>query len=83
MRLQVVNKTARDITIGNKPLDPNAEYTLVLSEYVVINSNLLKNLSRVTNSYLLRDAIIDYVKLFNSQGKKITVSNIDRVSYVN
>jgi len=83
MTVQIINKTAQQVLIGNKPLDPNAEYTIVHSDYVVMNSNLLKNLNRTTSSYLLRDAIIDYVKFFNSQGKKITVSNIERTSYVN
>jgi 2',3'-cyclic-nucleotide 2'-phosphodiesterase (5'-nucleotidase family) len=83
MTMQVMNKTPREVMIGNKPLDAGAEYTVVHSDYVVINSNLLKNLSRTTSGYLLRDAIIDYVKLFNSRGNKITVADINRVSYVN
>ncbi len=81
--MQIVNKTAQQILIEGKPLDPDAEYTIVHSDYVLNNSNLLKNLERNKNGYLLRDAILDYVKLFNKQGKKITVSNLDRVSYVN
>ena len=81
--LQVANKTARQVIIGGKPLDPNADYLVVHSDYVVINSNLLKNINRNTNGYLLRDAIIDYVKDFERKGKKITVSNADRISYVN
>ena len=83
MTLQVANKTARQVMIGGKPLDLNADYLIVHSDYVVNNSNLLKNINRNTNGYLLRDAIIDYVKNFERQGKKITVSNADRISYVN
>jgi len=48
-----------------------------------MNSNLLKNIKRSTNGYLLRDAILDYVKFTHSQNKKVTVTNVDRVSYVN
>ena len=81
--LQIVNGTAQQVMVGGKPLDENADYTIVHSDYVVMNSNLLKNVSRTTNGYLLRDAIIDYVKFINRQGKKITVSNTDRISYVN
>ena len=81
--LQVANKTARQVIIGGKPLDPNADYLVVHSDYVVINSNLLKNINRKTNGYMLRDSIIDYVKDFERKGKKITVSNADRISYVN
>jgi hypothetical protein len=69
--------------VAGKPLDLNADYTIVHSDYVVMNSNLLKNINRAANGYLLRDAIIDYVKFINGQGNKITVSDIDRISYVN
>jgi len=83
MTIHVVNKTAQEIMIGGKPLDLNTEYTIVHSDYIIINTNLLKSLVRKVNGYLLRDALIDYVKLNNNQGKKIKVSNIDRITYVN
>ena len=83
LTMRIINKNAEQVVVGTKPLDPNTEYTIVHSDYVVNNNRLLKNLAVKTNGYLLRDAIIDYVKMLNSHGKKITVSNIDRVSYVN
>lgn len=83
MTMQVINKTAQQIMIGGKPLDLNAEYTIVHSDYVVINSWLLKDIPRKTNGYLLRDAIIDYVKFNNNRDNKIKVLNRDRVIYVN
>ncbi len=81
--LQIVNKTVQQVMVAGQPLDLNADYIIVHSDYVVINSNLLKNIDRNTNGYLLRDAIIDYIRFLNDQNKKITVSNIERVSYVN
>ena len=81
--MQIVNKTAQQVLVGGKPLDLNGDYTIVHSDYVAINSNLLKNINRITNGYLLRDALLDYVKFINSQNKKIAVTNIERVSYVN
>ena len=83
MTMQIVNKTVQQVMVGGKPLDLNADYTIVHSDYVAMNSNLLKNIKRTTNGYLLRDALLDYVKFINSQNKKITVTNTDRVSYVN
>lgn len=83
LTMQIVNKTAQQVMVAGKPLDLNADYILVHSDYVVMNSNLLKNIDRNTNGYLLRDAIIDYIGFLNGQNKKITVSNIDRLSYVN
>lgn len=83
MTMQIVNKTAQQVLIGGEPLDLNADYTIVHSDYVAINTGLLKTIDRRTTSYLLRDAIIDYVKFNNNQGKKIQVLNTNRVSYVN
>jgi 2',3'-cyclic-nucleotide 2'-phosphodiesterase (5'-nucleotidase family) len=81
--MQIVNKTAQQVIVGGKSLDLNADYIIVHSDYVVNNSSMLKGISRNTNGYLLRDAILDYVRLNQSRGKKITVVNTDRVSYVN
>lgn len=81
--MQIVNKTVQQVLVGGKPLDLNGEYMVVHSDYVAMNTNLLKNINRKTNGYLLRDALLDYVKLINSQNKKVTVTNIERVSYVN
>jgi 2',3'-cyclic-nucleotide 2'-phosphodiesterase (5'-nucleotidase family) len=81
--MDIQNRTVQNVMVGGKPLDLNAEYTIAHSDYVVINSNLLKSIDRTTNGYLLRDALIDYVKFINGQGKKIIVSNRDRINYVN
>lgn len=81
--MQIVNKTVQQVMVGGKPLDLNADYTIVHSDYVVMNSILLKSINRTTNGYLLRDAILDYVKLINSKNEKVIVTNTDRISYVN
>lgn len=81
--MQITNKAAQQVVVGGNPLDLNAEYTIVHSDYVVSNSSLLKGLNRNTNGYLLRDAIVDYIALNHNKGKKITVINTDRISYVN
>ena len=81
--MDIQNRTVQNVMVNGKPLDLNADYTIAHSDYVVMNSNLLKNINRTTNGYLLRDAIIDYVKSIHGQGKKITVLNRDRIDYVN
>jgi 2',3'-cyclic-nucleotide 2'-phosphodiesterase (5'-nucleotidase family) len=81
--MQVANKIPQQILVAGKPIDPDADYTIVHSDYVATNTELLKNIARKTTGYLLRDAIIDNVKYHNSQGKKIRVLNTDRVIYVN
>jgi 2',3'-cyclic-nucleotide 2'-phosphodiesterase (5'-nucleotidase family) len=81
--MQIVNKTAEQVMVGGKPLDLNADYIIAHSDYVANNSSMLKGIHRSTNGYLLRDAILDYIKLNHSMGKKITVVNTERISYVN
>ena len=81
--MQIINKAAQQVLVGGKPLDLDADYIIAHSDYVVINTSMLKNIDRSTNGYLLRDAIVDYIKLNNSNGKKITVNNTDRIDYVN
>ena len=83
MTMQIENKTVQQVMVGGKPLDLNADYTIVNSDYVVMNSRLLKNITRRSNGYLLRDALLDYVKFVHSQNKKVTVTNTDRINYVN
>ena len=83
LTMQIENKTVQQVMIGGKPLDLNADYTIVNSDYVVMNSSLLKNITRRGNGYLLRDALLDYVKFIHNQNKKVTVTNTDRISYVN
>ncbi|HEV8272385.1 MAG TPA: 5'-nucleotidase, partial [Chitinophagaceae bacterium] len=67
MTMQIVNKTAQQVMIGGKPIDLNADYTIAHSDYVAMNTNMLKNINRSTNGYLLRDALLDYVKFIHSQ----------------
>jgi 2',3'-cyclic-nucleotide 2'-phosphodiesterase (5'-nucleotidase family) len=81
LSLQVVNGVSQQVMVGDKVLDLNSEYTIVHSDYVVNNTPFLKNLYSNTDGYLLRDAIIDYVKIMSEQGKKIVVRNTERVSY--
>ena len=83
MTMQIVNKTVQQVMVGGKPLDLNADYIIAHSDYVVMNSGLLKNIKRNTNGYLLRDAILDYVKFLHGQNKKVKVTNTDRIGYVN
>jgi 2',3'-cyclic-nucleotide 2'-phosphodiesterase (5'-nucleotidase family) len=83
LSMDIRNRTVQNVMVNGKPLDLNADYIIAHSDYVVMNSSLLKNINRTTNGYLLRDAIIDYVKSIQSQGKKIIVLNRDRINYVN
>jgi 2',3'-cyclic-nucleotide 2'-phosphodiesterase (5'-nucleotidase family) len=81
MKVEVKNKKVQQILINSKPLDENADYLIAHSDYVVNSTPLLKKLHFQNTAYLLRNAIIDYVVDLNNKGKKITVSDTDRVIY--
>jgi len=81
--MQIVNKTVQQVVVNGKALDLAADYTIAHSDYVAMSSNLLKSVPRSSNGYLLRDALLDYVRSINAQNKKVTVTNTGRINYVN
>jgi 2',3'-cyclic-nucleotide 2'-phosphodiesterase (5'-nucleotidase family) len=83
LTMQIQNKKAVNVKIGGQPLDPNKVYTIANSDYVATggdNAAMLKPIPQQTNGYLMRDAIFDYVKLLQSQGKNISANEDNRVS---
>lgn len=80
--MSVISKTARNIMVGEKPLDENRDYLIANSDYNITTSDLLRPIPIQNVGYLQRDAIIDYVLLLTRQGKRIVVENTNRVTYV-
>lgn len=81
--MQIKNKKAINVLIGGKPLDPNATYTLVNSDFVANggdNADMLRKIPQITNGYLMRDAIFDYIKKLKGQGKNINATIENRVT---
>ncbi len=57
--------------VGGKEIDEQAEYTIVSSDYYANNpamSWFYGKAKRKDTNYLIRDAIIDYVKLITKNG---------------
>lgn len=84
LTMQIKDKKAVNVMIGGKPLDPNATYTTVNSDFVANggdNADMLRNVPQISNGYLMRDAIFDYIKKLKSQGKNISAKIENRVSY--
>ncbi len=82
--MQIKDKKAVNVMIGGKPLDPNAVYTTVNSDFVANggdNADMLRNIPQITNGYLMRDAIFDYIKKMKSQGKNIHADIQNRVTH--
>lgn len=85
LTMQIRNKKAIEVLVGGKKIDPEQVYTIVNSDYVANGGGdavMLKNIPQISNGYLFRDALFDYIKLLKSQGKNITASIEKRVTNV-
>ncbi len=83
--MQIKNKKAVNVLIGGKPLDPSATYTTVNSDFVANGGDdaaMLRDVPQITNGYLMRDALFDYIKKLKAQGKNIAAKIENRVSNV-
>lgn len=81
--MQIKNKKAVNVMIGGRPLDPNATYTSVNSDFVANggdNADMLRTVPQISNGYLMRDAIFDYIKKLKSMGKNISANIENRVT---
>ncbi len=86
LQMRIKEKKAIQITIAGKPLDENAVYVIANSDYVANGGSgcdMLRNLAQTNKGYLIRDAIIDYIAEFTSQGKPIDPKSENRVVYAN
>jgi 2',3'-cyclic-nucleotide 2'-phosphodiesterase (5'-nucleotidase family) len=81
--MQIKEKKAVNVLIGGKPIDPNATYTTVNSDFVANggdNADMLRTVPQITNGYLMRDALFDYITKLKAQGKNINTITENRVS---
>jgi 2',3'-cyclic-nucleotide 2'-phosphodiesterase (5'-nucleotidase family) len=81
--MQIKEKKAINIVIGGKPLDPAATYTIANSDFIANggdNADMLRTVPQITNGYLMRDAILDYIKKLKDQGKNISANIENRVT---
>ncbi|MBS4043074.1 MAG: 5'-nucleotidase C-terminal domain-containing protein [Chitinophagaceae bacterium] len=71
--------------IDGNPIDENAIYTIVNSDYVVNggdNTKMLNKIPKKNINYLVRDAIIDYTKWLTQTGKTIDTKIENRIKDV-
>lgn len=83
MTMQIKDKKAVNVMIGGKPLDPQAIYVTVNSDFVANggdNADMLRTVPQITNGYLMRDALFDYITWLKTQGKNITAITENRVT---
>jgi 2',3'-cyclic-nucleotide 2'-phosphodiesterase (5'-nucleotidase family) len=81
--MQIKNKKAVNIMIGGKPLNRETIYTMANSDFIANggdNAEMLRPIPQITNGYLMRDAIFDYIVKLKSQGKNINAKIENRVT---
>lgn len=81
--MQIKDKKAINVTIGGAPLNGTAVYTIANNDYVANGGDdctMLKSIPQISNGYIFRDAIFDYLAELKKQGKKISAKTENRVS---
>lgn len=84
IRFTIKNKKAIDIYIKDTPLQPEAQYWILNSDFVASggdNADMLKVLPQRSTGYLARKALIDYVILQSQQQGSIGAVLEQRVRY--
>ncbi len=83
---KIRNKQAVDIIINGKPLDRNATYITANSDYIAQGGSdaaMLKPFPFQNKGYLIRDALIEYIKQITASGKPVDAKIENRVTSSN
>lgn len=86
IKMQIKDKKATAVYIQGELLNPEKMYTIVNSDFVANggdNAEMLKSIPQISNGYLMRDAIFDYIAALRKQGKKIAGTIENRVVNAN
>jgi 2',3'-cyclic-nucleotide 2'-phosphodiesterase (5'-nucleotidase family) len=82
--MEIKDKKAVNVIVGNATLDNQKIYTIAMSDYVASGGDhvdMLKDVPQQSIGYTLRDAIFDYIKDLQAQGKQITAKEDNRIKY--
>jgi len=82
--MAIKEKKAVNIQIGGKPLSTDSIYTIANSDYIANggdDSYMLKVFPQQKKGYLIRDALLAYVKQLTEQGKPIDAKIEKRIVY--
>lgn len=84
IEMKIKDKKALDIKVNGENLDENKFYIVANSDYIANGGDdlvYLKNLPQENIGYLYREAIIDYIKDLTQQGKKVSATIQNRITY--
>lgn len=80
LTMEIKDKKAVNIMIGNEPLNNQKTYTIAMSDYVASGGdhvNMLKDVPQQSINYTLREAIFDYIN--DLPGNKIISTEDNRI----
>lgn len=84
IEMQIKDGKAINVKVSGEKLDESKTYTVANSDYIANGGDeleYLKNIPQENRGYLFRDAIIDYIRDQTKQGKKISATLQNRISY--
>ncbi len=82
----IKEKKAVNVMLGDKPISVDSIYTIANSDYIANggdNTNMLKVFPKINKGILIRDVLIEYVKMLTEKGNSIDVKTEKRIEYVN
>lgn len=80
----IKDKTLSEVFVNDEIIDENKTYIIANSDYIANggdNCDMLKPIAKQNINYLMRDAIIEYVKQLTQEGKTIDAKPENRVTY--
>lgn len=81
----IQNNAATNVLIEGKPINAASTYHIAISDYVANGGDdctMLKSAPQINTGYVLRDALLQYVKLQTAQGKPIDAKVEGRIRVV-
>lgn len=81
---QIINNKAVGLSIQGQPVEPNKIYNIITNDYVANGGDdcdMLRPLPRETNGYLLRDALISYLKEIDARGQQVSPTIKNRIKH--
>lgn len=78
------DKKLADVLVDGKPVEETAVYTIANSDYIANggdNCDMLKSIPKQNINYLMRDALLEYIKLLTQENKTVDAKTENRVVY--
>ena len=80
---QIKNKKAVNVMVNGSPINEATTYTVAILDYLANGGddcNMLRPFPQISNGYVFRNAIFDYLKRLSSEGKAISAKVENRVT---